>query len=86
MDRPSRDSCTPPSDWRELVCVHDWRFLSLHLDDERLHDAHLLLANCRPAVRERLIAELRALLPAIPPGRALLIAAARVDHAIRAGG
>jgi hypothetical protein len=62
------------------VCAEDWRYLSGHLGDERLHDLHVLLGECPQGFGAKLVAEIRTLLPCSQPGHALVLALARVAY------
>jgi len=79
MGFPHR-SGTPPPEWRALVSVEDWVYLSAHLDDERLGELLIVLRECHEDGRAMLIAEIRRLLPGFQPGHALVLALARVTH------
>jgi hypothetical protein len=82
MDRmdTAKSAATPPRGWVELVCVEDWRYLSSHLNDERLHDLRILLGECPRGFGAKLVAEIRTLLPGSQPGHALVLALARLTY------
>lgn len=77
---PSTDANTPPPGWDGLVCAEDWRYLSSHLSDERLHDLRILLGECPHGLGAKLVAEIRTLLPGSQPGHALVLALARLAY------
>jgi hypothetical protein len=76
----ARNSSTPPPGWAGLVCAEDWQYLSSHLSEERLHDLWILLGECPRGFGAKLVAEIRTLLPCAQPGRALVLALARVVY------
>jgi hypothetical protein len=76
----ARNAATPPLGWVELVCVEDWRYLSSHLNDERLHDLRILLGECPRGFGAKLVVEIRTLLPGSQPGYALVLALARLTY------
>ena len=61
-------------------CTEDWRYLSSHLNDERLHDLRILLGECPRGFGAKLVAEIRTLLPGSQPGHALVLALARLTY------
>lgn len=76
----AKNAATPPPGWNGLLCAEDWRYLSSHLGDERLHDVRILLGECPHGVGAKLVSEIRTLLPGSEPGHALVLALARVVH------
>jgi hypothetical protein len=82
MDRmdTAKNAATPPPGWVEFVCAEDWRYLSSHLNDERLHDLRILLGECPRGFGAKLVAEIRTLLPGSQPGHALVLALARLTY------
>lgn len=77
---PVKDAATPPPGWDGLLCAEDWRYLSSHLGDERLHDVRILLGECPGGFGAKLVAEIRTLLPGSQPGHALVLALARLTY------
>lgn len=80
MDQPGPAESMPtlPPEWGELVGLEDWRYLSHHLSDERLHDVRILLRECPSGVGANLVAEIRTLIPGSQPDHALVLALARL--------
>jgi hypothetical protein len=74
------DDAPNPSKPPPEVCPEDWRYLSGHLGEERLHDLHVLLGECPHGIGAKLVAEIRTLLPCSQPGHALVLALARVAY------
>ena len=77
---PAESVSTPPPEWGGLVSPEDWRYLSDHLGDERMHDLRILLGECPCGFHSKLIAEIRTLLPRCRPDHALLLALARLTY------
>lgn len=71
---------TLPAEWGELVGLEDWRYLSDHLSDERMHDVRIMLRECPPGVGANLVAEIRTLIPGSQPDHALVLALARLTY------
>lgn len=69
-----------PSEPPPQICTADWRYLSDYLGEERLHDLHVLLAECPLGLGAKLVAEIRTLLPCSQPSHALVLALARVAY------
>ncbi len=76
----AQNPSTPPPGWAGLVCAEDWRYLSSHLSEERLHDLRILLGECPRGIGAKLVTEIRTLLPCSQPGHALVLALARVAY------
>ena len=74
------DDAPNPSKPPPEVCAEDWRYLSGHLGEERLHDLHVLLGECPHGIGATIVAEIRTLLPCSQPGHALVLALARVAY------
>jgi len=67
----------PPA---EVCTAADWRYLSDHFSEERLHDVHVLLGECPHGFGAKLVAEIRTLLPCSKPSHALVLALARIAY------
>jgi hypothetical protein len=76
MDYDAQNPSQPPPEIR----LEDWRYLSSHLGEERLHDLHVLLGECPHGFGGKLVAEIRTLLPCSQPGHALVLALVRVAY------
>lgn len=74
---PAANPSEPPP---EVCTAADWRYLSDHLSEERLHDVHVLLGECPHGFGAKLVAEIRTLLPCYQPGHALVLALARIAY------
>lgn len=84
MDSAENVSTLPPG-WGGLVCEEDWRYLSGHFSQERLHDLRVLLGACPRGFGVSLVEEIRTLLPGLWPDDALVLALARLVDAMDRG-